>query len=75
MNTNKEKEDLSNTERSTVLLRRVEYTHGLTTRNGKNEFQTNLQREREKIFLILKEAVLIIENRWIKLKGLKCNIK
>ncbi len=62
MNTNKEKEDFSNAERSAVLLRRVEYTHGLTTREGKNEFQKCLQKEREKIYFILKEAVLIIEN-------------
>ena len=75
MNTNKEKEDFSNAERSAVLLRRVEYTHGLTTREGKNEFQKCLQKEREKIFFILKEAVLIIENWWIKIKGLKGNIR
>ena len=62
MNTNKEKEDFSNAERSAVLLRRVEYTHGLTTREGKNEFKKYLQKEREKIFFILKEAILTIKN-------------
>ena len=71
MNTFKEKEDLSNAERSAVLLRRVEYTHGLTTREGKNEFKKYLKREREKIFFILKEAILTIENWWIKKKGLE----
>ena len=71
MNTNKEKEDFSNAERSAVLLRRVEYTHGLTTREGKNEFKKYLQKEREKIFFILKEAILTIENWWIKKKGLE----
>ena len=75
MNTNKEKEDFSNAERSAVLLRRVEYTHGLTTTEGKNEFRKYLKMEREKIFFILKEAILTIENWWIRKKGLKDKIK
>ena len=65
--TNKEINDLSSAERSAVMLRRVEYTHGFSSNNYKNQFTDKLNRKRKQIYLIMKEAVLIIENWWKKI--------
>ena len=50
----KEKEDTVKAERSAVIMRRLEYTHGVGEENKKN------------FLYILKGAILIIEDWWIK---------
>ena len=65
MNTNKEKKDFNFAERNAVMMRRVEYTHSLITDSDKIEKKRKLDREREKIYLIMKSAVLTIEDWWI----------
>ena len=67
MNTNKEKKDFNFAERNAVMMRRVEYTHSLITKDGKKEEKERLDKEREKIYLIMKNAVLRIENWWAKM--------
>ena len=54
----KEKKDYKNAERAAVILRRLEYTHGLGDKRDK----------REKIlFYLMKGAALIIEDWWINI--------
>ena len=53
-----EKKDFKNAERTAVTMRRLEYTHGLE----------NMRQNDDKIFFyLMKGAVLIIEDWWIKI--------
>ena len=67
METNKEKNDFNFAERNAVMMRRIEYTHSLISKNGKKEEKERLDKEREKIYLIMKSAVLTIEDWWVKI--------
>ena len=67
MKTNEEMNELSSAERSAVMLRRVEYTHGFSNNNYKNKITDKLNRKRHQIYMIMKEAVLTIENWWKKI--------
>ena len=57
---NAERKDYKNAERAAVLMRRLEYTHG---------FSNKKINEEKMIFYLLKGAVLIIEDWWIKIKN------
>ena len=57
---NAEKKDYKNAERSAVYMRRLEYTHG---------FDDKKINEDKIVFYLLKGAVLIIEDWWIKIKN------
>ena len=59
-NNNVEKKDYKNAERSAVCMRRLEYTHG---------FDDKKINEDKIIFYIIKGAVLVIEDWWIKIKN------
>ena len=52
----KEKKDYKNAERAAVILRRLEYTHGLSGNNNRDE---------KIFFYLMKGAALIIEDWWI----------
>ena len=54
----KEKKDYKNAERAAVILRRLEYTHGLGGNKNKSE---------KIFFYLMKGAALIIEDWWIKI--------
>ena len=54
----KEKKDYKNAERAAVILRRLEYTHGLGDK---------INKEDKIIFYLMKGAALIIEDWWIKI--------
>ena len=54
----KEKKDYKNAERAAVILRRLEYTHGLGGVKNKDE---------KIFFYLMKGAALIIEDWWIKI--------
>ena len=54
----KEKKDYKNAERAAVILRRLEYTHGLGGNKNKSE---------KIFFYLLKGAALIIEDWWIQI--------
>ena len=54
----KEKKDYKNAERAAVILRRLEYTHGLGEK---------INKEDKIIFYLMKGAALIIEDWWIKI--------
>ena len=54
----KEKKDIKNAERAAVILRRLEYTHGLSGNNN---------REEKVFFYLMKGAALIIEDWWINI--------
>ena len=59
-----EKKDYKNAERAAVIMRRLEYTHGLG----------NKKTDEEKIFFyLMKGAVLIIEDWWIKIMNKRGN--
>ena len=65
----KEKEEYLKAKRSAVCMRRLEYTHGLKKNNSQEFRRTNYNNRNNNInFLsILKGAVLIIEDWWIKI--------
>ena len=50
MNTNKEKEDFNFAERNAVIMRRIEYTHSLITKNGEKKEKEKLMKEKQKIY-------------------------
>ena len=54
----KEKKDLKNAERAAVILRRLEYTHGLGEKKNKDD---------KILFYLMKGAALIIEDWWIRI--------
>ena len=54
----KEKKDYKNAERAAVILRRLEYTHGLGNKINKDE---------KILFYLMKGAALIIEDWWINI--------
>ena len=54
----KEKKDYKNAERAAVILRRLEYTYGLSGNNNRDE---------KIFFYLMKGAALIIEDWWIKI--------
>ena len=54
----KEKKDIKNAERAAVILRRLEYTHGLSGNNNRDE---------KIFFYLMKGAALIIEDWWINI--------
>ena len=54
----KEKKDYKNAERAAVILRRLEYTHGLSGNNHRDE---------KIFFYLMKGAALIIEDWWINI--------
>ena len=64
MNTNKEKKDFNFAERNAVFMRMVEYTHSLITQEKQKEDKSKLDKEKKKIYLIMKSAILTIENWW-----------
>ena len=65
MQTNKEKNDFNSAERTAVMLRMMEYNHGITTDENKKNLEEQLKEERYKLFLILKGAALTIEDWYI----------
>ena len=67
MNTNKEKKDFNFAERNAVMMRRVEYTHSLITKEKQRDDKNKLDQERKKIYLIMKSAILTIENWWVSI--------
>ena len=58
----KEKKDYKNAERAAVILRRLEYTHGLGDKRNHSQ---------KIIFYLMKGAALIIEDWWIKVYNQK----
>ena len=64
MKSDKEIQDLSSAERSAVMLRRFEYTHGFPKKNFKNDFRILLKNKRQRIFIFLNEAALTIQRWW-----------
>ena len=64
MKSDKEIQDLSSAERSAVMLRRFEYTHGFPNKNFKNDFRILLKNKRQRIFIFLNEAALTIQRWW-----------
>ena len=50
MNTNKEKEDFNFAERNAVIMRRIEYTHSLITKNGEKKEKEKLMKEKQKSY-------------------------
>jgi len=67
MNTNKEKKDFNFAERNAVFMRMVEYTHSLITKEKQRDDKNKLDQERKKIYLIMKSAILTIENWWVSI--------
>ena len=68
MKNDKEKEEYLKAKRSAVCMRRLEYTHGLRKNNSQENFNFYEGNNDKNYFLaILKGAVLIIEDWWIKI--------
>ena len=61
----KEKNDYKNAERAAVIMRRLEYTHGLGIKK---------HNDKKIYFYLMKGAVLIIEDWWIKVMKRRGNI-
>ena len=49
MNTNKEKEDFNFAERNGVIMKRIEYTHSLITKNKKKKEKKKTKNKKIKI--------------------------
>ena len=68
-----EKNEYLKAKRSAVCMRRLEYTHGLKKHNSQDLSRTNYKKKNDEIdFLsILKGAILIIEDWWLKILNRK----
>ena len=64
MTSDKEKNDFNTAERTAVMMRRVEYTHGLISKESKKVLEDRINKERKEIYLIMKNAVDKITIWW-----------
>ena len=65
----KEKDDYTKAKRAAVCMRRLEYTHGLKKNKSQEFLRNNTEKKENKIDLlsVVKGAILIIEDWWIKI--------
>ena len=66
MKNQNEKNEFLKARRSAVCMRRLEYTHGLK-KNNSQEYYTTINNDKNNFLPILKGAILIIEDWWIKI--------
>ena len=64
MTSDKEKNEFNTAERTAVMMRRVEYTHGLISKESKKVLEDRLNKERKEIYLIMKNAIDKISIWW-----------
>ena len=60
-----EKKNFEEAQRSAVVMRRIEYTHLLESRDSFKKGAINTEEEDKKFFLLIKEAVDKIERNWL----------
>ena len=66
LNTNKEKDEFLSAERSAVVIRTFEYTHGLRSDIGIKEYNALIKDKKEKLISYMFESAKKIQNWWKK---------
>ena len=64
LNTNKEKDEFLSAERSAVVIRTFEYTHGLRSDVGIKEYKALIEDKKEKLMSYMFESAKKIQNWW-----------
>ena len=66
LNTNKEKSDFLEAERSAVVMRTFEYTHGIKSKVGIYEYKKMMMEQKQKLIRLMLNAAKIIQRWWKK---------